>query len=236
MSENLMSIGDEIQNTIVLLLKDSAISNDISRLQSLKLQLLARSREFKLDDLVYGGPLIETCSFIEPLDKAGLNLLLDQLRGTLPYYKSYVFFRDFRELLNDDSRQQYDLLLQLTTSYEQCLGSLNDTGTIVDRTVYEDKMDLLYSLTYRGKRPANLPEFAIGLGCHILLSLPDPPSPSYNIQEDESSFSTILPVDKSEDTLNQLNYINSLLAKVKGEVSLYVDIQIVSSGYVFNLR
>jgi len=237
MIDDKLSLNVKIENLICWNLDKNSISEALAKLRSLKTQLLERDKAFKLDNLAYGGLLIEIIDAIESCRMEDLKLLQTELKGEESYIISYVFFDDLRDLLNESSLTQYSLLQELVFNYERLVSSLNFSDHDFNQRDYEDKLDCLHNLTYKGPPPGNLPEFIANLGSHILLSLPHyPPKHSFNIQGDEASFSTIFPVDRFEDTFVQLNYINKLLTKIEGKESIYVDIQIVPSGYTINLR
>ena len=232
---NRLPSNHELEDLVRILVSGNEVLAVSKRLSELKSQLTVRARAFELPNLIYGGLIAEAASLSKMDDKEGLEILLSELIGERPYYKSYVFFDDLRDLLNETSFTHYQLLKELTIAYRQRIDSLVVASTN-DEIIRDQQLDQLHELTYEISAPSNLPEFAIRVASHTLCLLPEPPARSFNLQDSASSFSTILPANRKIETVSTIEYIDNLLKKIQGEEPIYVDICISSSGNLITIR
>lgn len=159
--------------------------------------------------------------------------LRDELLGTASHWHSYAIRSDFTKSMTDSTIKTHNILQVVFVEYKRVLlgNALDENLDIIGELLEE-----LHLSCYQNQ-PANfLVELLVFQACHTLLTLPIPPQKIVNIHDGESrwgSFGTGSAIVNVED---QINYVGDILRKIKGELVVFVDVHMLSEGFVLNVR
>ena len=227
---------NKTRNTIVWaiesLLEHPNQKEDVNQVLALLRHKLSEEKNlFSFDSIVFGPFLSQVLSSEVQLEPETMIILKDELIGKTPYWNTYALKYDFTKLLYGDTLEAYQRLkefLNLLVSYLNTNGVLED---IVER--YEDLLEVLYEFCYGKLQSNTIAELLLGQSCHILLSLPHPILSYFDVQD---VFSSIYPISDMEKTNNQLGHVQGLLQKLEGKIVLFVDVHLLTDGFILNLR
>ncbi len=235
MTHTVVSTRAQLLQAINTLLSEPAQKDvTLATLTELYEKFLEPENAFSIASLVFGGLVNEVRSRYAQIDHSILLLRRDQLEGKIPHRISFALKYNFSVLLHRPAQEAYELLGVLLNRYKQMLEQPGQGKSSTD--ALDDQFEALHQLCYFILVADQLPELLVAEGAHLLLSLPDPPSPTFNLAGDTAAFSTIFPVESVENTQVQLDYIESLMRKLQGHETLFVDIHLLSEGYLMNIR
>jgi hypothetical protein len=236
MNDSPPSIYAEVRQAISKLLNNAPAQRQeaIHSLLTLKELLLKREYAFDIECLAYGGIITLALDSEVQANSQILVELQNQLDGRKPYWKSYLLRYDFQTVLQARSLDAYHLVRELVDAYSE--QTKLQSGRSLEQERYDNELEKLFLLCHEAITPRNIADLLVSQASHTLLALPNPPVTSFNVQDTVTGFSTIYPVDELEMVHGHLDHIQRLLRKLQGIESLYVDIHILPSGLVVNVR
>lgn len=202
-------------------------------LASLWSKFSEKEQIYSLESLVFN-------IFVQDIKNSGtqshrdeLIRLRDELSGTASHWHSYAIRNDFTKSMTDSIMKTHNILQVAFAEYKRVLlkNALDENLDIIGELLEE-----LHSSCYQNQ-PANfLVDLLVFQACHTLLTLPVPPQKSVNIYNSESRWGSFGNGSAIVNVEDQINYIGDILQKIKGELVVFVDIHMLSEGFVFSVR
>ena len=225
-------IRDEIVRAIDILVEQPNQRQEANHImRQLSGHFQEKGHIFSLNSIVYGYfiRIVKAPEF--QTDYTALSTFKSQLLGQAPYWATYALKYNFVELLQGEFLQSYRKLQQLLTILADRLNE-KDLGQ-QGLESYENVREMLYESCYEHLKPYTIAELLVAHGCHILLSLPDDGNEYFDTL---NTFGGIYPVSNIEAVDKHLNQVKDLLRKLQGDAVVFVDVHILSEGFVINWR
>jgi hypothetical protein len=204
-------------------------------LHTLELEFFEETRKHvvSLDHIVFGSFVSAATSGEVQSDPSVLSALRDELIGRVPYRSTCALKCNLVESLHGDAFEAYCKLKKLLAVVTDRVGT---PMTLEDMSEeYTDFRESLYELCYEKLQTHTIAELLVAQGCHVLMTLPDDGS-EYIDMEDPFDISTFYSIPDMEAVGPHLKYVESILQKLEGKAILFVDVHLLPSGFVINLR
>lgn len=188
--------------------------------------------DFSVLQFVYGYFVSFAKSPDMQIDHKALLHTKRQLLGKEPYWNTYLINHDLAKLLAGEGLRVYQEILLLIDKMNQTGNTNLDECRQLKKAV-EKNGYLIYVNT--------LPELLVAHLANILGRLPNQDPAVYDplgVHElpYRLRYSSIRPKESTVSVQAQLDYCVGMLRKLAGEEILFVDVHLMSDGYLINLR
>lgn len=201
-------------------------------LTSLWSKFLEKEKIYSIDSLVFN---IFVQDFKNPNTQAHRDELIrlrDELSGKTSHWHSYAIKNNLTESMSDSIKTIYGILQNAFKEYKKILEHEFDK----DIDILGEFLEELHLSCYQKQPAESLGELLVFQACHMLLMLPVPPRKIIGICDEESKWGNFGNDSTTVSIEDQINHIGYLLQKIKGELVVFVDVHIVSEGFLFSAR
>lgn len=201
-------------------------------LTSLWSQFLEKEKIYSIDSLVFNIFVQDFKNLSTQAHRDELIRLRDELSGKASHWHSYAIKNDLTESMSDSIKTIYGILHGTFKEYKKILENDLDEDSDILGELLED----LHLSCYQKQPAESLVELLVFQACHMLLMLPVPPRKIIDVYDEESKWGSFGNGSTTINIEDQINHIGYLLQKIKGELAVFVDVHIVSEGFLFSVR
>lgn len=224
-------IREKLIQGINLLLERKSSSDDppqeYNELMSEIKLLLEKDGKLSLLRIAYGVIFEYINSPGIQIDPTALRHTKQQLLGEVSVWMMYVFNHDLSTFLDANQKEFLDDIIALIKAFRKDVSLSSDSDTLLLRGIRKQKRELVAN---------HIPSYILAMLANHVTRLPRTHQEDFSSNELSLYYSQLIPTEMRISTLEQLESAEKLLAKLRGEDTLFVSVTHTREGFLFNLH